>query len=63
MAEIEQQKLYRFNLNKAWIASMCSCGYRVVLYIFGVAQWQKNLEKTESRMIEEESPSFNVEMF
>ena len=63
LEEIEEKNFYIFHLNKAWITSMCSNGYRVVVNILGETYWQKNLEKTDKIMTEQESPSFNVKMF
>ena len=40
MNDIEEKKLYTFNLSKAWIAAMCSNGYRVIAFLFGFGQWQ-----------------------
>ena len=37
MVDVEQRNLREFNLNKAWISSMCTCGYRTALQVLGTA--------------------------
>lgn len=62
MKDIEQIKLYKDNLTKAWIASMCSQGYRIIVALFGFAQWQKDLKKADEAQ-KDGTAVYNLDMF
>ena len=53
MDEIEQRKLYQFNLNKAWIANTVTSSIKIINIIFGISEWQKGIESADKRMIED----------
>ena len=39
MNDIEEQRLYQFNLRKAWVSMVLSASYSVLAYLFSISQW------------------------
>ena len=59
MDEIEEQKVYRFNLTKAWFASIVANAFRISQMSTGNGQFQLDLKKIDEA---ETSPSYNVDL-
>ena len=63
MHDIEQQELYKFNLNKAWIAAIFFQCIQLVASIFGFSTWQASLKAVDELLEKDEPVTFDKDMF
>ena len=61
MRDIDEKKLYSYNINKAWIFMSVVSIFRL-RSIIGTRQWQIDLEEAD-KLAEEGTDKFNVESY